>query len=68
MTILAEQGTDQTPFTDGPVRTVAEGTDEQKYATRKRAFNRTVQVAQKGGLIQIREVDRTQWVWLVKPV
>jgi hypothetical protein len=83
MTILAEHGTDQTPFADGPtvracdialVRTeffrqyVAEGTDAQKYATRKRAFNRAVQVAQKGGLIATREVDGTQWVGLIKPV
>ena len=82
MNVLADHGTDQRPFLDGPtVRAVdienvrkefyagypAEGTDKQKAAARRQAFNRSVRAAQNSGVIGIREVGAITFVWLAKP-
>jgi hypothetical protein len=82
MTILADHGRNCQPYADGPtVRACnlelvrqefyrqypADGTEKQKAATRRQAFNRAVKNAQDASLIAIREVDSVQLVWLVKP-
>lgn len=82
MTMLAEHGTSQQPFADGPtVRAVnlelvraefcrqypAEGDEKQKGHVRRQAFYRALKAAQEQGLIAVREVDGTQLVWLVTP-
>ena len=74
--------TDQRPFLDGPtVRAVdienvrkefyashpAEGTDKQKAAARRQAFNRPIQAAQNSGVIGVRDVGAITFVWLAKP-
>jgi AAA domain/RepB DNA-primase from phage plasmid len=80
MNILVDQGTNQRPFPDGPlVRAVdietvrrefyrsclAEGdTEAKKAASRRKAFGRAVSSAQAGGLIALREIGRTTFVWL----
>jgi AAA domain len=83
-TMLAANGKDVHPFPDGPlvracdlmiVRTefykqyvVADGTDQQKAETRKKAFQRAIAAAQANGLVVTREAnDGTQFIWLAKP-
>jgi AAA domain len=81
MTMLADAGTDMTPFADGPVvravdvelvRTefskqyLAEGTSRQKAAARRMAFNRAVKDAHGKGLVATREVEGVQLIWLAK--
>ncbi len=82
MTILADHGHDHQPFADGPIvracdvelvrqefnrRYPAEGTDRQKFDARRKAFKRAILEAQSAGLLQMREIDGVQFVWLVKP-
>ena len=82
MTILADHGKDQRPYADGPTvracdlelvrdefnrRYPAEGTERQKADTRRKALKRTLLDAQSAGLIQMREVDGVQLIWLLKP-
>jgi hypothetical protein len=82
MNVLADQGTDQRPYPDGPtVRAVdaevvraefykdypADGdTKEQKQAAKRQAFNRALKTAQAGGLIGVREIGEIQCVWLAR--
>lgn len=82
MTILAEHGANERPFSDGPtVRACdveivrqefcrqypADGTDRQKSDARRKAFKRAMLDAQSSSLIQMRDADGKQVVWLVKP-
>jgi hypothetical protein len=82
MTILADHGRDCQPFVDGPTvracdlelvrdefnrRYPADGTDRQKSDARRQAFKRALLEAQSTGLLQMREVDRVQLIWLIKP-
>jgi AAA domain len=81
MATLAD-GTDMRPFPDGPlVRTCnietvraefhrqypADGTDDQKTETRRKAFQRAVKGATDRELVCVREVDGVQRIWLTKP-
>jgi hypothetical protein len=82
MTILADHGRACQPFADGPTvracdldlvrqefnrRYPADGTDRQKADARRKAFKRAILEAQSAGLLQMREVDGVQLVWLIKP-
>lgn len=82
MTMLADHGRELQPFADGPsVRAVdveivrgefcrqypADGTERQKADARRKAFKRAMLEAQSASLIQMREVDGGQVVWLIKP-
>jgi hypothetical protein len=82
MTILADHGRDRQPFADGPTvracdlelvrdefnrRYPADGPDRQKADARRKAFKRALLEAQSAGLLQMREVDGVQLVWLIKP-
>jgi AAA domain len=82
MTMLADCGQKSRPFLDGPevlacdtklVRAEfyrqhpADGTDEQKAETRRKAFNRAIKDAQARGLVATREVDGVQLIWLTTP-
>jgi AAA domain len=82
MAMLAEVGKDVQPFGDGPtvracdlelIRTefnkqfVADGTLQQKAATRRQAFRRAVHTARDKNLIALREVGGVVLVWLAKP-
>jgi len=77
--VLADHGTDQCPFHDGPVvRAIdleivrsefyksyaADGDAKQQKATRRKAFNRAIHDAQKSGVIGLRVLDGTTLVWL----
>jgi hypothetical protein len=79
LTALAELGSQQRPFADGPtvcavdleaVRSEfyksypADGTDKQKQAARRQAFNRAIRDARAGNLIAIRAVDGITLIWL----
>jgi hypothetical protein len=79
--VLADQGTDRRPFADGPEvracdvelvrqefcrRYSAEGNEKQKAEARSKAIRRAIRDAQDFGLLQIREVDGVQLVWLLK--
>jgi AAA domain len=79
MAMLVDCGKEVRPFADGPiVRAVdveivrrefytsymADGTEEQKAATRQKAFKRAVNDAQSRGLIGVRAVDGLTMVWL----
>jgi hypothetical protein len=79
MNVLAEQGSDQRPFLDGPVvRAVnievvraefyksypaADADAKKKQATKRQAFNRVIRDAQDRSLIGVREVGGTTLVW-----
>ena len=79
MTILADCGQMVRPFPDGPevcacdielVRTEfyrqypADGTEQQKADTRRKAFGRSVKEAIARGLVMSRQVDGVQLIWL----
>jgi hypothetical protein len=79
MTALAEHGTGQRPFVDGPAVQVvdieivraefyksypADGDATQKRAARQKAFRRAINEAQASGVIVIREVGHLTWTWL----
>ena len=81
MNLLADCGIDLRPYADGPmvrgidkerVRTEfykehpADGTKEQIQDARRKAFGRAIKEAQMAGLINVREIDGIQYVWLVK--
>lgn len=80
MTIMADHGRDILPFVDGPTvrgcdielvraefyrQQAADGTEEQKQAARRQAFRRAVKGAQDRDIIATRELDGTQYIWLV---
>jgi hypothetical protein len=80
MAVLADQGTDQRPFPDGPiVRAIelqvvrsefyksypADGDAKQQQEARRKAFNRAIHDAQANSVIGVRIVDGTTLVWLV---
>jgi hypothetical protein len=79
MTILADCGQMVRPFPDGPavcacdielVRTEfyrqypADGTEQQKVETRRKAFGRSVKEAIARGVVTSRQVDGVQLIWL----
>jgi hypothetical protein len=79
MTMLADHGRDILPFADGPAvracdlelvraefyrQQVADGTEDQKQATRQKAFRRTVNDAKGRNIIATREIDGVQYIWL----
>jgi AAA domain/Bifunctional DNA primase/polymerase, N-terminal len=79
VTILADCGQMLRPFPDGPavcagdielVRTEfyrqypADGTEQQKADTRRKAFGRSVKEAIARGVVASREVDGVQLIWL----
>jgi Fe-S-cluster containining protein len=79
--MLLVDGKNITPFLDGPtVRACdielvraefyrqypAEGDPRKKAETRRQAFHRVLKSAQDSTLIMLREIDGTQYVWLVK--
>jgi hypothetical protein len=81
-TVLVNAGENITPWADGPtvracdlelVRTEfyrqypADGTEEQKAETRRKQFKRSVKDAVARSLTATREIDGTQWIWLLKP-
>ena len=83
MELLPDLGNEQRPFPDGPLlRTIdldlvrtefyrrypASADDPRgKQATRRMAFNRAVVRAQEQGLVAVREVGATTFIWLVAP-
>jgi hypothetical protein len=80
MSLLADAGKDIKPFTNGPVvRAIPSETARhefyRQYATadidpkkkqeaRKKAYQRAVHAAQDKGLLNVREVDGIEWLWL----
>jgi len=79
MAVLADHGSDQRPFHDGPiVRAIdleivrgefyksypTDGDAKQKQETRRRAFNRAIRDAQAIGVVGVRTIDGTTLVWL----
>jgi hypothetical protein len=79
LTALAELGSQQRPFADGPIVCAvdleavrsefyksypADGAEKQKQAARRQAFNRAIRDAQAGNLIAIRAVDGITLIWL----
>jgi hypothetical protein len=80
MNVLVDHGVDCRPFPDGPiVRAIdleiarqefyrsypAEGdTEKKKQVARRRAFHRAVTGAQEQGLLAVREINGTTFVWL----
>ena len=79
LTALAELGSQQRPFADGPIVCAvdleavrsefyksypADGAEKQKQAARRQAFNRAIRDAQAGNLIAIRAVDGVTLIWL----
>jgi hypothetical protein len=42
-----------------------DATAEQQQDARKKAFGRSVKGAQEAGLINLRDIDCVQWVWLI---
>ena len=80
MAVLADQGTDQCPFPNGPiVRAIdleivrsefyksypADGDAKQQQEARRKAFNRAIREAQDISVVGVRTVDGTTLVWLV---
>jgi hypothetical protein len=79
MTLMADCGEEIRPFADGPaVRAIKSdivrgefykhhlATDaDDKQEARRKAFVRAVKAAQDKGLIAIRDVNGTQFIWLV---
>jgi hypothetical protein len=82
MSLLADCGEEIRPFADGPmVRAIRAETvrnefykqhladkAEDKEGARRRAFNHAVKNAQDKGLIAIREINGTQFLWLATKV
>ena len=81
MTALVDCGQDVRPFLDGPlvracdyevVRTEfyrqypADGTEQQKTDTRRKAFGRSVRDSIARGVVASREVHGVQFIWLAK--
>jgi AAA domain/Bifunctional DNA primase/polymerase, N-terminal len=79
MNMLADCGTEQRPYPDGPlVRAIdlelaraefyksypATGGEEAKKGARQKAFKRAIADAQAKGLIGVRELGSTTYVWL----
>jgi hypothetical protein len=80
MSLLADAGTDILPFADGPsVRAIRSDTvraefhrqyptadtePKKQQETRKKAYQRAVRAAQERGLLNVRELDGIQWIWL----
>ena len=79
MAVLADQGTNQCPFPNGPiVRAIdleivrsefyksypADGDAKQQQETRRKAFSRAIKDAQTSSVIGFRVVDGTTLVWL----
>jgi len=79
ITVLADCGQKVWPFSDGPevhacdvelVRAEfyrqypADGTEQQKADTRRKAFGRSVKEAIARGVVASREVDGVQLIWL----
>jgi hypothetical protein len=79
MNMIADCGSEQRPYADGPiVRAVdietiraefykaypADGDAKAKQEVRRKAFGRTVKDAQARGLIGVREIGGTTFVWL----
>jgi hypothetical protein len=82
MTIIADCGSNQRPFPDGPVvRAVdleqvreefykahpATGDAKAKTEARRKAFGRAIKEAGSRGLIATRDIGATTFVWLVAP-
>jgi hypothetical protein len=81
MSLLADRGIDLRPFTDGPVvkalkvdhvraeffkRRGAEGeTEEARHRAKRVAFRRALDAAVDRGVIATREVEESEYVWLV---
>ena len=80
MAVLADQGTDQCPFPNGPiVRAIdleivrsefyksypADGDAKQQQEARRKAFNRAIREAQDISVVGVRTLDGTTLVWLV---
>jgi hypothetical protein len=78
-TTLADSGEKTRPFADGSAvpacdielvraefcrQYAAEGSEQQKKETRRRAFNRSVKDATARNLVATREVAGRQWIWL----
>jgi hypothetical protein len=80
MALLADAGEDIRPFADGPVvraiRTetaraefyrqyaTADADPKKKQEARKKAYQRAVRTAQDKGLLNVREADGVEWLWL----
>jgi hypothetical protein len=80
--VLAEHGSEQRPFPDGPVvravdtdlvraefykRYPADGdTEEKRQGAKRRAYNRSLTSAQQRHLIGVAVVDKTTLIWLAK--
>jgi hypothetical protein len=80
MALLADAGEEIRPFADGPavrairsetVRTefyrqyaTADADPKKKQEARKKAYQRAVRTAQDKGLLNVREVDGVEWLWL----
>jgi hypothetical protein len=80
MTLLADAGEDLSPFAGGPmVRALrldlvraefykqyvsADGDRAMKMTASRQAFHRAVSAAKDKGLVAVREVDGTDFVWL----
>ena len=81
--LAGDQASEQRPFADGPlVRAIdldlvraefcrmypaLEGTPARKNATRRMAFHRAVTGAQGKGLVGIRDIGATTFIWLAAP-
>jgi hypothetical protein len=82
MALLADVGEDLRPFADGPtVRAIrsdtvrhefyrqyatADADPKKKQEARKKAYQRAVHTAQDKGLLNVREVDGIEWLWLAE--
>ena len=80
MALLADAGEDIRPFADGPVvrairsetaraefyrqYATADTDPKKKQEARKKAYQRAVHTAQDKGLLNLREVDGVEWLWL----
>ena len=80
MALLADAGEDMRPFADGPtVRAIrsetvrhefhrqyatADTDPKKKQEARKKAYQRAVRTAQDRGLLNVREIDGVEWLWL----
>jgi hypothetical protein len=80
MALLADVGTDIVPFADGPkVRAIqseivraefykqystTDADPKKKQEARKKAYQRAVHTARDKRLLNVREVDGVEWLWL----
>jgi AAA domain/Bifunctional DNA primase/polymerase, N-terminal len=82
MNVLVDQGSDVRPFPDGPmVRSIdqeilrtefyksypADGDAKAKQEVRRKAFGRAIKDAQAKGLIGVRDISATTFIWFVTP-